>query len=444
MERMAIRLFVSLALTLGTLLGLEAGVAQVDITPPMGAPLAGYYYNRAATGIHDALHAKAIVLAEQGTRLVLITCDLSAMPDGIAARAREIITRQTGIPASHVMISATHTHTAPVVLSGFSRYQLEGEMLRIAQEYAARLPESIARAAVEANGALQPARLFAAMGTEGTLAFNRRFHMKNGPVAWNPGKTTTEIVRPAGPTDPALPILYLESPKGEALAVYVNYAMHLDTVGGTEFSADFVSALERSLRAAKGAKMLALFTMGCAGNINHLDTSWKAPQKGHEEAARIGTVLAAAVLQALKQVEAIERPVLRGESVVVPLPTVERGVKYAGHQSDFLKQVTEAREAELASFEKPVRNAEAQYFQLSEEHGIAGLPGEIFVELGLRLKATAAARWMAIATQTNGNVGYVPDRKAYAQGNYEVVSARVAAGAGETLVDALLGMVGKP
>jgi hypothetical protein len=428
-----------LGLLVATALGaVEAGVATVDITPPKGAPLAGYYFNRAATGTHDTLQAKAIVLRDRDTRLVLVTCDLIAMPEGIVARAREAIQRDTGIRAANVMISATHTHTAPVVLSGFSRYVLEGEMLRIAQEYAEALPGLIARAVVEANRALQPAKLFAAMESEGTLAFNRRFHMRDGSVAWNPGKATTEIVRPAGPIDPAVAVLFIESAKGDALAVYVNYAIHSDTVGGTEFSADFSHVLETSLRAALGPRVTTLFTMGCAGNINHLDVAWKAPQKGHTEAARIGTVLAAAVLQALKKKEWIEEPALAAASMTLPVKTVAPGVRYPGMRSDFLQQVANARDEELRSYEKAERMAEVQYFWLSKKHTIAGLPGEIFVELGLRLRAGAAVKWLAIATQANGNVGYVPDRKAYEQGNYEVVSSRVRAGEGERLVEEVL------
>ncbi len=425
-------------LAIQSIAAVEAGVAAVDITPPKGAPLAGYYFNRAATGTHDALRAKAIVLRDGDTQLVLVTCDLIAMPEGIVARAREAIHRDTGIKAANVMISATHTHTAPVVLSGFSRYALESEMLRIAQEYAEALPGLIARAVVEASRSLQPAKLFAAMGSEGTLAFNRRFHMRDGSVAWNPGKTTTAIVRPAGPIDPAVAVLSIESEKGETLAVYVNYAIHSDTVGGTEFSADFSHVLETSLRAALGPKVTTLFTMGCAGNINHLDVAWKAPQKGHGEAARIGTVLASAVLQALKQKTLIGKPRFAAGTKRLELQTVAPGVRYAGTETEFLKQVADARDAELRTLGNGARKAEVQFLRLSAEHAIAGLPGELFVELGLQLKAKAGMNWLAVATQTNGSIGYVPDQKAFREGNYEVVSARVQEGAGERLVEELL------
>ncbi len=122
-------------------------MARVNITPPMGAPLDAYYYNRAATGIHDALPAKAIVLSEQGVRLVSITYDLSAMPDGIPAQARQIIARQNEIPSSRVTIGATHSHVAPVALSGFSGYQLKGRCRESNQDDAARLPNPIGQAA---------------------------------------------------------------------------------------------------------------------------------------------------------------------------------------------------------------------------------------------------------------------------------------------------------
>jgi neutral ceramidase len=56
--------------------GLRVGVAAVDITPPVGAPLAGYYTNREATGIHDPLHAKAMVIDVGGTKVAIVACDL--------------------------------------------------------------------------------------------------------------------------------------------------------------------------------------------------------------------------------------------------------------------------------------------------------------------------------------------------------------------------------
>src|SRR5574341_924345 len=85
---------------------LRAGAAAVKITPPLGAPMAGYYYNRAAEGVHDDLHAKAIVLEQDGARAALVACDLASIPRDIVEQARKLAEKAAGIPAGNVMISA--------------------------------------------------------------------------------------------------------------------------------------------------------------------------------------------------------------------------------------------------------------------------------------------------------------------------------------------------
>ena len=158
------------------------------------------------------------------------------------------------------------------------------------REVRERLAEGIAEAVRRAAGQLEAARIRAAEGSEPSLVFNRRFQMVDGTVGWNPGKRNPGIVRPAGPVDPRVAVITVDSPSGAAIATVVNYALHLDTVGGTELSADYPYTLARLVSGARGGGV-TLFQNGCAGNINHIDVSDPRPQKGHEEAARIGTVL---------------------------------------------------------------------------------------------------------------------------------------------------------
>src|SRR5207249_2284956 len=163
--------------------------------------------------------------------------------------------------------------------------------------YMAGLPGKIATAVKKADAARRPAKVFQATGREDGLAFNRRFHMADGSVGWNPGKKNPKIVRPAGPTDPGVPVVYVEGTDAKPIAVYVNFAMHLDTVGGLYYSADYPYTLCQALAAVKGEELVTLFTIGTAGDINHINVDNPKPQKGHGEAARIGTRLAAEVLR---------------------------------------------------------------------------------------------------------------------------------------------------
>ena len=428
--------------------GLRAGAAQVRITPPLGAPLAGYYYNRGADGVHDDLWAKAIVIEHDGTTAALVACDLIGIPRHLIDASRSAIERATGIPASRVMISATHAHTGPVLTSPGSRYNLEGEMASIARSYAESLPGLIASSVQNAQAALRPARLSAAISREDSLSFNRRFFLNDGTVGWNPGKLNPKIVRPAGPIDPALPILYLESPDAHPIAAYVNFALHLDTVGGTQFSADYPYTLSTLLASVKGPEMITLFTIGTAGNINHIDVTSAAPQKGHGEAARIGTVLAADVLRAWPKLSPIDAGKLAVRSEIVRLPLAaftpadlekakEVSAKFGKpNAAPFLDQVQAGKVMELAPRKGQPLEAEVQVISLGRDLAWVGLPGEIFAELGAAIKSTSPFRYTIIAELANGSIGYVPNREAWPQGNYEVVSARCAQGCGEMLVDA--------
>jgi neutral ceramidase len=411
--------------------------------------MAGYYFNRAADGIHDELYAKAIVLDDGSTRAALVACDLGSIPRPIIVKARELITQATGIPGANVMISATHTHTGPVVLNDASlRYRLEGEMLRIAREYADDLPKRIAAAVVDAAKSTAPARVLAGVGNEPSLTFNRRFHMKDGTVGWNPGKLNPNIVRPAGPIDPGVPVTVFEKPDGSPVAVFVNYALHLDTVGGTHYSADYPFTLSSLLEQALGARVMTLFTMGASGNLNHIDVSSAGRQKGHEEAARIGTVLAAEVLKTWKSLAAVmsTKVGVRTEIVALPSSPFEASEVGWARQTDasrdtpkpapFLQLVKAAKVLDLERRKGEPVPAEVQVITLGSEMAWVGLPGEIFTELGLAIKNASPFRQTAVVSLANDSIGYVPDRKAYSQGNYEPVSARVAAGSGEMLVEA--------
>ena len=449
------RILAALLLTLSALAAAElrVGAGAAKITPPSGAPMAGYYYNRAASGVHDDLWAKAIVLEADHVRAAIVACDISGLPRPIIEQARREIERNPGIPPERVMISATHTHTGPVILSGPTRYNLEGDMLRIGQQYAADLPKMIAEAVRKAASALAPARVSAGRGREDSLTFNRRFHMKNGTVGWNPGKLNPNIVRPAGPIDPDVPVIYFDTPKGDAVAVHVNYALHLDTVGGAEYSADYPYTLSRLLAEAKGRDMLTLFTNGCSGNLNHIDVAWADKQKGHSEAARIGTVLAGEVLKTMKRLDALPAGSVRARSATLKLPLPEvrpQDLEWARkitptfgtpQAAPFMDLVRAFKFADVAGRNGAPLEAEVQVIALGGQLAWIGLPGEIFTEHGLAIKTASPFRYTVVSELANGSIGYVPNRKAYPEGAYEAESARCGPGSGEMMVDAAVRML---
>ena len=426
---------------------LRAATAQVVITPPTGTPMAGYYHPRASTGVHDDLHAKAIVLSQGATTLALIACDLIHVPEPIVEASRKLIESETGIPARNVMISATHAHTGPVIPGGTSRLVFGGKEADLAQAYAAGLPVKIARAVKLAIESLQPARIRAGSGNQAQLTFNRRFHMTDGTVGWNPGKMNPRIVRPAGPIDPEVGVVSVDTASGAPLATHVNYALHLDTVGGLEISADYPYTLAKTIAAVRPA--MTVFTIGCAGNLNHIDVKSPKPQKGHEEAARIGTALGQEVIGVLKSLETVQ-PRIGLATAIVELPLATHNpedVEWARQTAatygqpkpaPFLELVKAFRILDVEARAKRPLKAEVQAVRLGKDTALIALPGEIFTEIGLAIKQKSPFRQTIVIELSNGSIGYVPDRKAFGEGNYEAVSARCAPGSGELLVDAAI------
>ena len=433
---------------------LRLGVGLVKITPPPGAPMAGYYYSRAASGVHDDLWAKALVLESGGTRAALVVCDIIGLPRQVVEEARRLIERGSGLAPGNVMISATHCHTGPVLLVPGNRHKTEGEMRRIGEKYLAELPGMIAESVRLAAAAVQPVRVSVGRGREDSISFNRRFFMKDGSVRFNPGKLNPDIVRPAGPIDPDVPVILFETPQAVPVAAYINFAMHQDTVGGTEYSADYAYTLSRLLNEATGGGLVTLFTVGCAGNVNHFDVAWDSPQTSHGEAARLGTVLAAEALKTMRRLEGTRGGPLRVRSRTVDLAlpevtaedlawakTVTPTMGDKPNWSNFMDLVRAFKILDVeARAGRPVA-AEVQVVALGDDIAWVGLPGEVFTELGLAIKTASPFRFTVVSELTNDTIGYIPNLKAYDQGAYEVISSRVAPGSGEMLVDAAVRML---
>jgi len=366
----------------------------------------------------------------------------------VIEEAREMIQKSTGIPGGNVMISATHSHTGPLIPDGGARAGAYGGDLETAKRYRAELPRKIAESVRLAKENLAPARAAFGTGREESVSFNRRFFMKDGTVGWNPGKLNPNIVRPAGPIDPELPVVLFESSQGEALATYVNFAMHQDTVGGLEVSADYAGTLSTVLGRVKGSGMITLFTIGAAGNINHVDVKNSAPQKGHGEAARIGTILAGEVVKTYPRLAPLTGSKLYVASRTVSLDAahlepgdLERAQAFAkqldaGATVKFLDTVFAFKALDTAARSGKPLQAEVQVIALGDQVAWVGLPGEIFTELGTAIKRSSPFPLTIVAELAHGPVTYFPNDAAFDQGNYEVVTSRAARGSGERLVAA--------
>jgi hypothetical protein len=225
--------------------------------------------------------------------------------------------------------------------------------------------------------------------------------MRDGTVGWNPGKLNPNTMTATGPTDPRVQAIFFEPTHKPAelvpaFAIYANFSMHPDTVGGSKISADYPGVLARLMAAYHGKDCLTLYGNGTCGNLNHIDASWERAQKGPEEANRIGTLLAAAIFRGEKSQKALTPVPVRVKSVTVPLdvPFVSKEQEEMALQTvqgktstpTFMQLVHANRLLDLAGRAGEPIPAEVQVITLGRDVAWIGLPGEVFVELGLALK----------------------------------------------------------
>ena len=418
----------------------RAGCAQEVITPPLGVLLAGYFHDRVAERVRDDLFARAVVIESQGERVALVSCDLISMDGEIADRAKEIVEKETGIPAERVLIGATHTHTGPELR--------QNHAVDPAEEWADGLPGRIAAAVKRAtegmfSGTLRPGRI----GVTG-YSFNRLFRMKDGSELF--GRRPAETVGVAGPIDPELQTLSLVDEQERLRGLVVNFALHVDVIGGG--SADFVSAdwpgeLAGNIAAVYGDEVVTVFLQGTAGDINHNphDPTF-LPRSGPEKAVQLGRALAGAAVCAAERAEPMMEVPLRSEIETLSIP-------YYTRDADLMAEVEELRKKpEPTPFERyiiekggswPHDGQDAavpvQAMRIGEV-GLVALPAEIFARIGLEIKQFSPAPFTFAVELANADVSiYVPTTDQAERGAYgarPILSRWLCSDAGRQLADA--------
>jgi hypothetical protein len=457
----AVQVFVISVLFCGAVLAAEfqAGVAGVDITPPSGYRLSGYFNERLSTGVKDPLHAKALVFKQGDVKAALVVCDLIGMAVDVTTHARRAASEQTGIPVANIAITATHSHTGPLYFGALREYfhqraiEKHGRDPQEASSYDEALVEKLVGVIRQADKAAQPVQIDAGIAEENRLSFNRRFHMKDGSVRFNPGQQNPDIIRAAGPIDPDVGIVRFRTASsrgasnenGREIAALVVFAMHLDTLGGTEYSADYPFFLERELKKSHGPHFVSMFATGTCGDINHIDVQTKQRRTTQQ----IGQLLAETVESYWPSLKPIETPALAVRHTIVEAPlqkyTAEQLAqarasmpKIGSREMSFLDQVETTKIVDLALRTADSLPLEVQAFRLSPDTAIVTLPGEVFVELGLAIKRASPFKNTLVIELANDDPNYIPTKKAFAEGSYETVNSRVVPGSGERIAEAAI------
>ncbi len=446
---------------------MKVGAASLKITPPIGSVMGNSYGLSISEGVHDDLFVKALVFDVEGEKGALIALDLISLPYGLVQQTRELVAAKTGIAKKNLIMTATHCHAGPQMNPRFLK-NIGGEPERKSLAYLSQLPEKLVQAIQEAEGSLQPAKASIGYFNEDKVNFNRRFLMKDGSFKTNPGRLNPHIERAMGPVDPKGSVVLFESMDDSPIAVLVNFALHPAIVVGNKFSADFPGVVSKIMEGIYGEELVTVYTNGNSGNINHIDVKSDSKLDHYEESARIGTILAADVMKALTSLQPLELRSLKiaKRKVELPVPNIE------SHQVQWAKDIldrfgkadppkfTDVVDAwRVLDLEKgkeafngrvqqtttaPLNEegdallSEVQVFSFGSELALVGFPGDAFVELSLAIRIQSPYAHTIVFQQSgNGNLSYVPDRKAFLEGGYEVNSARFSPGGGELLVDAV-------
>jgi len=423
----------------------RAGAAKSNITPPLGISMPGGMSDRKATHIHDELHARSLVLDDGKDKIAIVVCDAVALDGRMISRAKELIQKHTRIASDHVVIAATHSHSASATVSVFQS-DADPDYL---DWLVVRISDSVRRAVNN----LRPARIGWGVGQEDRVIFNRRYFMKPGTmppnpcgktddqVKMNPGVENPNVVKPAGPTDPALPVLAIQDPEGTPIAILANYTLHY--VGGGrsgEISSDYfgiwADILEREWMAPAGepkSPAVAILTNGCSGNINNVDVRKRREQPyPYHQMNQVARTVADETLRVLREIEYHDWVPLASRATTVELgvrkPSPEdvqeaQGIlKKAGPELKGLAEIY-ARETVLMADRPEKVKAPIQALRIGEV-GIVTFPGEAFVELGLEVKEKSPFPLTFCIDLSNNYLGYVPTAAAHEQGGYETWRAR--------------------
>ncbi|HQS04432.1 MAG TPA: hypothetical protein PLT16_02195, partial [Daejeonella sp.] len=188
----------------------KLGASKTRMTPPAGSIIGDSYGIRVSEGVHDDLYIKTLVFEHGGEKVAFITLDVISLPHLLVMKSRQLIFQQTGIAVNNIILNATHAHAGPQMNPLF--WDVVGGSAKLkSQEYTHKLPELIAASVKSAVSKIQPVRVSVGSVQENTISFNRRYLMKDGSFRTNPGKLNPDVVRPAGPIDPALSMVYFES-----------------------------------------------------------------------------------------------------------------------------------------------------------------------------------------------------------------------------------------
>jgi hypothetical protein len=417
----------------------RAGAHQVDISPEkFPVRVNAMFTERSATGVVDRLDAKALVLDDGETRVALCVVDTCMLPRDLIDRAKELARKATGIPTDRMLVSATHTHSAPSAMGCLGS--------RVDPDYAAALPAKLAEAIVGATRHLVPARVGWAVVDDWEHTFNRRwirrhdkmltdpFGDRNVRAHMHPGHQSPDAVGPSGPVDPGLSVLAVQSPEGRPLALLANYSQHYysSPLLSSDYYGRFARHIAKGLQVEDGAPtFVGIMSQGTSGDLMWMDYGSPAREIGYDAYAR---EVAERVLEAYPRITWHDW---------VPLRMAERTLSLRYRVPDekrlaWARQMVESLTNRLPQTLPEIYAGEAIHLHERQKTelklqalrigdlGITAIPNEVFAISGLKLKTQSPLQPTFNIELANGAEGYIPPPEQHTLGGYTTWPARTA------------------
>ncbi len=417
----------------------RAGTALVDVTPESLPVLVnGGMVSRTVDKVKSRLHARAFAFSDGRERLAIVIVDTCMLPRPLVDEAKALAAERTGIPRDRILISATHTHTAP---SAMGCLGTDAD-----PAYVPFIRGKLVEAVAQALAALAPARIGFARADAADFTALRHWIRRPDRLAADPfGNPTVranmhaarnwdDVTGEGGPEDPELSLISLQTRDGRPLGVLANFSMHY--FGDSLLSADYFGLFAEGLaqRLAPGGGCLAAMSHGCSGDIWRVD--YRVPEKDRPKPTleQYAAGLVAIAAQALARVEhradatlamAERRMTLRYRTPDAQrLEWAQRVVAAMGNRLPVTQPEIYARE-QLFLHERKQTEIVVQALRLGDI-AIATTPCETYAITGLKLKAASPREKTMVIELANGGDGYIPPPEHHLFGGYNTWAARSA------------------
>jgi neutral ceramidase len=419
----------------------RAGASTANITPPLGSPIVGNFDKPLATHIHDELHARALALDDGTTQIAFVVVDNLGPDRVVFDEAKRLVQEKTGLAPAHILMSGTHTHSG--VNGSGPGNRKDGVAL---DEYQTFLAQRIADAVQIALNNLEPARIGWGVGKVPQHVFNRRWRMKEpvmGPfgaeesVVMNPGVENPNLLEPAGPTDPEVSFISLQSLKGRPIGILANYSLHY--VGGVpkghisaDYFAVFADRIEELLSADRqDPAFVGILSNGTSGDVNNIN--FRGPVQRHAPYEKMRIVAndvaqeVFTVYRTLKYNDWVRLQAAHSEltlNVRRPTPDMIAFAKNVLARPDDAKPGHRLEEHYANGTLRMQKDWPEQIdivlqaFRIGDL-GVAAIPFEVFTEIGLEVKKKSPFKPSFTISLANGRYGYLPTPKQHALGGYE-------------------------